>query len=275
MADVDPQRELKRKKQTKKMTKILSKAWSIDRADPFQEVQDPKQFQSALDGECDSPIDLTSMGQSLDSGTYHDGKKGWEKFSADLGGVYNRFIAVGKKSNLARHHLKEVCELLAKLDPHLSVIAKNSKREVSANPAENNKSPKKRKAVTGADDAQHIPKKKSAKTYDKQDSAPTLSQREDKAMKNLTKHILECGGDEKTLSGVRCKVTQTGDRFQTAYYTGKAQKFKSVTEVAKFLNLTNGSNNSGTQKGKVIVKKSQPRNLRELENERKKITKGT
>ena len=84
--------------------------------------------------------------------------------------------------------MKEVCELLAKLDPHLSVIAKNSKRE-------NNKSPKKRKAVTGADDAQHIPKKKSPKTYDKQDSAPTLSQREDKkAMKNLTKHILECGG---------------------------------------------------------------------------------
>lgn len=78
-------------------------------------------------------------------------------------------------------------------------------------------------------------------------------------------------GDEKALSGVRCKVTQTGDRFQTAYYTGKAQKFKSVTEVAKFLNLTNGSNNSSTQKGKVIVKKSQPRNLRELENERKKL----
>ena len=76
-------------------------------------------------------------------------------------------------------------------------------------------------------------------------------------------------GDEKALSGVRCKVTQTGDRFQTAYYTGKAQKFKSITEVAKFLNLTNGSNNAGTQKGKVIVKKSQPRNLRELENERK------
>lgn len=89
MADVDQQRELKRKKQIKKMTKVLSKAWSIDRADPFQEVQDPKQF-----GECDSPIDLTSMGQTLDNGTYPAGKAGWEKFSEHLGGIYNRFISM-------------------------------------------------------------------------------------------------------------------------------------------------------------------------------------
>ena len=82
------------------------------------------------------------------------------------------------------------------------MIAKNSNRELYENNKNsnnnNNKSPRKRKAGTDDTQSQHIPKKKSAKTktYDKpkHDSAPTLSQREDKAMKNLTKHILECGG---------------------------------------------------------------------------------
>ncbi len=102
----------------------------------------------------------------------------------------------GKKTKLARLHLKEVCEILAKLDPHLSEIASNSKPTTSK--GSNSGSPKKRKATTDLKDGLHIPKKKNARSNERSDTTPTLSQREESAMKNLTKQILELGGkDEK------------------------------------------------------------------------------
>ena len=52
----------KRKKQKKKMTKILSKAWQLERAEPFQEVDDDQ----VIDVGGDGPMDLTSMGKNLD-----------------------------------------------------------------------------------------------------------------------------------------------------------------------------------------------------------------
>ena len=79
----------KRKKQKKKMTKILSKAWQLERAEPFQEVDDDQ----VIDVGGDGPMDLTSMGKNLDKDVYHLGRKGWEQFAADLGFIYNRFIA--------------------------------------------------------------------------------------------------------------------------------------------------------------------------------------
>lgn len=68
-------------------------------------------------------------------------------------------------------------------------------------------------------------------------------------------------------------MTQTGERFNIAYYSGQGRKFRSVNEVSKFLNLADDkSNNSGSSKGKTpLSKKRQPRNSRELENERKKL----
>jgi len=87
--EVDAERVAKHKRQLKKMTKILSKAWSIDKAEPFQEVEDAEL--RAIGG--GGPIDLTTMGQSLDCNTYEIGRKGWEKFARDLGCIYNRFIA--------------------------------------------------------------------------------------------------------------------------------------------------------------------------------------
>lgn len=80
---------IKRKKQKKRMTKILSKAWQMERAEPFQEVDDDQVL--AVGGE--GPMDLTSMGQHLDKSVYQLGRKGWESFASDLGRIYNRFIA--------------------------------------------------------------------------------------------------------------------------------------------------------------------------------------
>ena len=100
MSEADAEREAKHKRQIKKMTKILSKAWRIDRAEPFQEVDDDQVLHvapiiDAEDGEKKRlrPMDLTSMGKGLSQETYVLGRKGWEKFACDLGGIYNRFIA--------------------------------------------------------------------------------------------------------------------------------------------------------------------------------------
>ncbi len=78
-------------------------------------------------------------------------------------------------------------------------------------------------------------------------------------------------GDKKLLNGLRCKVTQMGDRHQTTFYSSKGQKLKSVMEVAKFLNLTSDKNGNGQKAKASIIKKTLPRNLRELENEKKKL----
>ena len=60
----------------------------MDHADPFQEVEDDQVL--AIGGE--RPVDLTTMGQRLDKKSYQLGRKGWEEFAKDLGGIYNRFI---------------------------------------------------------------------------------------------------------------------------------------------------------------------------------------
>jgi hypothetical protein len=92
MSEVDPEIEAKRKRQKKKMTKILSKAWGLDKADPFQEMAEEDEKMMVLEGS-GGPMDLTSIGQNLEKGVYQHGRKGWEQFACDLGGIYNRFIA--------------------------------------------------------------------------------------------------------------------------------------------------------------------------------------
>jgi hypothetical protein len=81
----DDEKEIKRKKQVKRMTKIISKAWSIPNSEPFQEwTKHPSQ-----PGE---PLDLTSVGRALDNGRYPHGRSGWETFANDIGGVYTWHI---------------------------------------------------------------------------------------------------------------------------------------------------------------------------------------
>ena len=65
-------KEQKRRKQLKRMNKILANAWK-ESDDSFQ------------DG-------LATIGQKLDANEYRFGKHGWEDFSKDLGGVYNYHV---------------------------------------------------------------------------------------------------------------------------------------------------------------------------------------
>ncbi len=77
------------------MTKILSKAWSLDRADIFQEVNAATSalLKATSDNSIRSTVDLRAVGEHLDNGsTYQLGRRGWEKFAADIGFVYNQFI---------------------------------------------------------------------------------------------------------------------------------------------------------------------------------------
>ena len=99
-------------------------------------------------------------------------------------------IFSGRRSKLAKHHLKEVGELLMKIDPNLCEIAKKSIPGKANNLPD---IPKKRKGSGALDDLDHVPKKKSSQSHDRSETM-TLSQREEKAMNNLTKHIIDLGG---------------------------------------------------------------------------------
>lgn len=78
-------RKAKVKKQEKKMSKILSKAWTLDRAETFQQV-------TSSPSSSTTSIDLQSVGDNLERGKYPLGRKGWEKFAGDIGYVYTQFI---------------------------------------------------------------------------------------------------------------------------------------------------------------------------------------
>ena len=86
MADhhVQDEKEVKRRKQLKKMTKILAKAWELPKSEPFQESS---RFSSQ-----GNVFDLATLGEYLGEGCYKLGRSGWAKFAQDIGGVYNRHI---------------------------------------------------------------------------------------------------------------------------------------------------------------------------------------
>jgi hypothetical protein len=79
-------KDAKRKKQQRKMSKILAKAWGLDDSEPFQAHKGGAASVSS------SPLDLQTIGQHLDEDHYPFGRLGWERFANDLGGVYQGHI---------------------------------------------------------------------------------------------------------------------------------------------------------------------------------------
>lgn len=78
----DAERERRRKKQFKRMGKILGKCWDLDEAFQERAASDTADEELVL---C-----LTDIGRRVDEQTYRLGKHGWEDFARDLGGVFNR-----------------------------------------------------------------------------------------------------------------------------------------------------------------------------------------
>ena len=80
----DADREKKRKKAHRRMGKMLTKAWELPNAEPFQTYQyhgdDNKKAKNIL---C-----LTSLGIKIDEEGYGYGRHGWEDFARDIGGIY-------------------------------------------------------------------------------------------------------------------------------------------------------------------------------------------
>lgn len=86
-------KEKRRKKQYKRMGKILGKAWELDDATNYFQDR-PPEFLSVKDES--SVLCLTEIGQKIDSKAYRFGRHGWEDFAKDLGGVYNlHIISIG------------------------------------------------------------------------------------------------------------------------------------------------------------------------------------
>jgi len=268
----DDEKEIKRKKQVKRMTKIISKAWSIPNSEPFQEwTKHPSQ-----PGE---PLDLTSVGRALDNGRYPHGRSGWETFANDIGGVYTwHILSKDKHSTAAKAHGREVQKLLGKVDPHLAELASKSEPKLPATNDSALKSAttapglsKKRKAESSNSDLS-VPKKKHV--HGSLEKTLTLSQREQKGLDVLGVHLEECGGLRSQANTFRCKAVQRpgSDKFDIVYFSTEGKRFRSMIEVSRFLNLSpddkskRKSNNSS-----VRINSSRPQGHREIEAEKKKL----
>ena len=81
----DADREKKRKKAHRRMGKMLTKAWELANAEPFQTYQysadDNKKAKNNI-------LCLTSLGIKVDEERYGYGRHGWEDFARDIGGIY-------------------------------------------------------------------------------------------------------------------------------------------------------------------------------------------
>jgi len=205
MSDKD-EKEVKRRKQKKKMTKLLSKAWEMKGAEPFQQISEPESAPGAA-------FDLASIGMYLDETPcyYKLGRKGWERFSQDLGGVYNwhiqeyvlRLVDVAlqeefqislifssrRKSShakTAKAHRGAMQQMIAKLDENLGKVV-DSHIPVEGQGAVLNE--KKRKKTASQASGDGPTPKKSKKIQDM-----TLSEREDRALTDLYAYIVANGG---------------------------------------------------------------------------------
>lgn len=247
------EKEARRKKHRKRMNKILVLAWNLPDAAPFQETSHPSENEVR---------DLTTVGKNLDKGKYEHGRSGWEIFAKDMGFVYNWQInRKGKHTSIAKTHLDEVMGLFSKIDPILADLVLESKpRDNSTNAAaETNSSTSNKRKPDSNEIFNGSPKKK---TNAESNGSLALSQREKRAMELLASYLEERGGERVQCENFRCKVVQRpGGRFDSIFFSVENKRFKSMAEVARFLNLMNAPSKSqgvgfkASNRGKIDVEK--------------------
>jgi hypothetical protein len=91
----DAEKEKRRKKALRRMGKIITKAWELSDAEPFQSYNGHHTSYSggsaaAATAAAAAVLCLTTLGQKVDEERYSYGKHGWEDFARDIGGIYNR-----------------------------------------------------------------------------------------------------------------------------------------------------------------------------------------
>jgi len=236
MAD-DAEKAARREKHKKRMNKILFKCWNLPDAEPFQDSSHPS---------CHEVRDLASVGQNLDKGVYQHGRSGWELYAKDMGIVYNwHIIRRGKYSSRAKAHLDKVVGFFSKVDPILGELVSKSKPSDDSSDGgvkKQSSSSKKRKTFE-RDNTDSSPRKKN---HLNSIEGLTISQREKRAMELLATHLEECGGERSQSNNFRCKVIQRpGGRYDSVFFSVENKRFKSMVDVARFLNLADDRPGSG------------------------------
>ncbi|KAL3821722.1 LOW QUALITY PROTEIN: hypothetical protein ACHAXA_008458 [Cyclostephanos tholiformis] len=257
------EKEARRKKHRKRMNKILFRAWNLPDADPFQVTSHPSDIEVR---------DLTEVGKKMDKGVYEHGRSGWETFAKDMGLVYNWHInRKGKHVSIATNHLEEVVGYFAKIDPILGDLVVQSKPADTAERTSkkpNSSSDTKRKINSDELPAASPKKKANGVT----NGSMTLSQREKRSLELLASYLEERGGERKQCEIFTCKVTQrTGGRFESIFFSAENKRFKSMADVARFLNLVKApvksqgvGINSSSRPKKVTDKRKLKRELDKL-----------
>ncbi|GAX22610.1 hypothetical protein FisN_14Hh243 [Fistulifera solaris] len=243
MAETPDDKEKKRKKQYKRMGKILAAAWEWDSS--FQDKDNDN-----VEWLC-----LTDVGQSLDQKAYRLGRHGWEDFARDVGSVYHWHIH--KKTALAtkaKSCIKKAKDVFAKVDESLAKIV----TEYVPKP----ESTKKRKT----EDAHHHSPNKKSKAANKNSE---LAEREERAMELLATFIEERRGQRSQVSGFSARVTRksSGGKFDTNFFNEAGRRFRSMLEVGRFLGLVTDERSAG------VRRKSGTSSSREQEAEKKAIRK--
>jgi hypothetical protein len=88
----DVEKEKRRKKALRRMGKIITKAWELPDAEPFQSYHGKTGGSSSSSSSSSTAVILclTTLGQKVDEEQYTYGKHGWEDFARDIGGIYKR-----------------------------------------------------------------------------------------------------------------------------------------------------------------------------------------
>lgn len=251
-AAADAEREKRKRKQFKRMGKVLAHAWQLDESTGY--------FQEDAQSTTDNVYCLQVVGQKLDEKSYRLGRHGWEDFARDLGGVYNRHIqSKTKQAETAKVHLDAVKELLGQKDDSLAKIATEYvPAEISAS--------KKRRSSTITAPASTNKKKKANKNSE-------LAQREERAMEQLVTFIEERGGSRDLVADYQSRVTKKGNgKFDVNFFNLEGRRYRSMLEVGRFFKLVDdgGRVGNGTVRRTGFTKKV---GSRQQEAERKKLRK--
>eukprot|EP00804_Cyclotella_cryptica_P003333 CCRYP_012832-RA/>CCRYP_012832-RA protein AED:0.04 eAED:0.04 QI:150/1/1/1/1/1/3/177/1597 len=236
------EKEARREKHKKRMNKILFKAWNLPSAAPFQDGANKGASGEGAAG------NLTTVGENLDKGLYEHGRTGWEAFARDMGRVYNgHLMRKGKHATTAQAHLEKVVDFFSKIDPILGDIvlkSKPSENELYSSDATKNHTGK-RKSSEVLDESQNSSPKKKVHVGNSNGSL-TLSQREKRGIESLATYLEERGGECSQSDLFRCKVIQRpGGRYDTLFFSAENKRFKTMAEIARFLNLDDRPANSG------------------------------
>jgi DDT domain/Williams-Beuren syndrome DDT (WSD), D-TOX E motif/Methyl-CpG binding domain len=194
-----------------------------------------------------------------------------------------------KRSKLAQEHLKQVSEWLGKIDASLSELAnshtpattngnsKSSSKSTGKSSNHTNSASKKRKA-SESDLTSGNNKQSQQKPTKKRNANSELAAREERALEQLHEMISQqTSKAHGLLEGYSTRVTKKSNgRFDVLYYNPEGRRFRSMLEVARFLNINVSVKvNKTSRKSSAKEAEEKKRIRREMERLRKQWHRAT